>query len=97
MIVSGGENVFPLEVEDLLARLPQIREVAVFGVPDDEYGQRLAAYVVLSPGALINATEIRDYVHGHLARFCVPRDVIYLDALPRNATGKVMRRALPVV
>src|SRR6185369_10836177 len=79
MIISGGENVFPLEVEDLLGRLPQIREVAVIGVADQEYGQRLAAYVVLNPGALMDANQVREYVRGHLARFCVPRDVLFLE------------------
>src|SRR5262249_25773454 len=88
MIISGGKDVFPLEVEDLLSRLPQVREVAVVGVPDDDYGQRLAAYVVLHHGVWLDAGMVRDYVRQHLARFCVPRDVIFLNALPRNATGK---------
>jgi acyl-CoA synthetase (AMP-forming)/AMP-acid ligase II len=93
MIVSGGENVFPSEVEGLLAALPEVREVAVIGVPDDEYGQRLAAYVVLrSP---LGADAIRDHVRRHRARFCVPRDIVFLPSLPRNATGKVLKRELP--
>jgi acyl-CoA synthetase (AMP-forming)/AMP-acid ligase II len=95
MIVSGGENVFPAEVENLLADLPGIREVAVIGVPDETYGQRLAAYVVLRPGASVDADGVRDHVREFRARFCVPRDVIFLDALPRNATGKVLKRDLP--
>jgi acyl-CoA synthetase (AMP-forming)/AMP-acid ligase II len=95
MIISGGENVFPLEVEDLLGRLPQIRECTVIGVPDDEFGQRLAAYVVLQPGAWLDAGSVREYVRSHLARFCVPRDVVFMDILPRNATGKVVPRLLP--
>jgi acyl-CoA synthetase (AMP-forming)/AMP-acid ligase II len=95
MIVSGGENVFPLEVEDLLGRLPQVREVAVAGVPDQEFGQRLAAYIVLMPGAWLDAGAVRAYVREHLARFCVPRDVVFMHALPRNATGKVVPRELP--
>jgi len=95
MIVSGGENVFPAEVEDLLAALPQVREVAVTGVPDDEFGQRLAAYVVLRPGEVLDADAVREYVRHYLARFCVPRDVVFLAELPRNATGKVVVRDLP--
>ncbi len=95
MIVSGGENVFPSEVENLLADLPQVREVAVIGVPDPEYGRRLAAYVVLHPGAPLGADEVRDHVRRHRARFCVPRDVVFLESLPRNATGKVRVRDLP--
>jgi acyl-CoA synthetase (AMP-forming)/AMP-acid ligase II len=95
MIVSGGENVFPAEVEDLLAALPQVREVAVIGVPDDDWGQRLAAYVVLRPGQTLGADEIREHVRSHRARFSVPREVVFLGELPRNATGKVLNRELP--
>ncbi|MET8151235.1 AMP-binding protein [Actinoplanes sp. NPDC049668] len=95
MIVSGGENVFPSEVENLLADLPQVREVAVVGVDDAEYGSRLAAYLVLHPGGALTADEVRDHVRGHRARFCVPRDVVFLPRLPRNATGKVLTRDLP--
>ena len=94
MIVSGGENVFPSEVEDLLAGLPQVREVAVIGVPDDRYGQRLAAYLVLHPGERLDPEDVRGYVRHYLARYCVPRDVAFLTALPRNATGKVLTREL---
>nr|WP_296070335.1 AMP-binding protein [uncultured Actinoplanes sp.] len=95
MIVSGGENVFPCEVEDLLADLPQVREVAVVGVPDEQYGQRLAAYLVLHDGATPDADQIRAHVRRHRARFCVPRDVVFLPELPRNATGKIVKRELP--
>ncbi|MEV4280476.1 AMP-binding protein [Actinoplanes xinjiangensis] len=95
MIVSGGENIFPAEVEDLLAALPQVREVAVVGVPDDDWGQRLAAHLVLRPGERLDAEAVREHVRRHLARFCVPRDVLFLDELPRNATGKVLKRDLP--
>lgn len=95
MIISGGENVFPAEVEELLAGLPQVREVAVVGVADPEYGQRLAAYLALYPGERLDADTVREYVRRFRARFCVPRDVIFMDALPRNATGKVVPRRLP--
>jgi acyl-CoA synthetase (AMP-forming)/AMP-acid ligase II len=95
MIVSGGENVFPRTVEDLLGTLPQVREVAVVGVPDAEFGQRLAAYVVLRPRETLDPDAVREYVRHYLARFCVPRDVVFLPELPRNATGKVVTSALP--
>jgi acyl-CoA synthetase (AMP-forming)/AMP-acid ligase II len=95
MIVSGGENIYPAEVEDLLAELPQVREVAVIGVPDDDYGQRLAAYLVLRDGETLDPEAVREHVRHHRARFSVPRDVTFLDALPRNATGKVLTRDLP--
>jgi fatty-acyl-CoA synthase len=94
MIVSGGENVFPREVEDLIAGLDGVREAAVVGVPDDEFGQRLAAFVVPSGGAELTADGIRDAVRGSLARYKIPRDVTFLDELPRTATGKVLKRQL---
>jgi acyl-CoA synthetase (AMP-forming)/AMP-acid ligase II len=95
MIVSGGENVFPGEVENVLAGLPQVREVVVVGVPDAEFGQRLAAYLVLRPGERLGADAVRDHVRRRLARFSVPRDVHFVRTLPRNPTGKVVRRDLP--
>ncbi|HEX9970044.1 MAG TPA: AMP-binding protein, partial [Acidimicrobiales bacterium] len=94
MIVSGGENVFPSEVEDLLSRLDTVADVAVVGVPDEEFGQRLKAFVVKAPGAAITAEQVKAHVKQHLARYKVPRDVEFLDELPRNTTGKVLRREL---
>ncbi|ALG11109.1 AMP-binding protein [Kibdelosporangium phytohabitans] len=94
MIVSGGENVFPGPVEEVLTALPQVLEAAVVGVPDHEYGQRLAAYLVLRPGARLDADFVRRYVHERLARFAVPRDVVFVGDLPRNATGKILRQIL---
>ncbi|WP_320067292.1 AMP-binding protein [Micromonospora sp. RTGN7] len=94
MIVSGGENVFPSEVEELLARLPQVREAAVIGVPDPEFGQRLAAFLALHPGETLDPEAVREYVRHYLARFSVPRDVVFVKYLPRNATGKVLTREL---
>ena len=94
MIVSGGENVFPREVEDLLADHEEIEEVAVVGVEDKEFGQRLKAFVVPRNGAHLTAQAIQDYVKENLARFKVPRDVVFVDELPRNATGKVLKREL---
>jgi acyl-coenzyme A synthetase/AMP-(fatty) acid ligase/uncharacterized protein YndB with AHSA1/START domain len=94
MIISGGENVFPRPVEELLLTMPQVIDAAVVGVPDREFGQRFAAYVAVRPGAILHAGTVRDYVHAHLPRFAVPRDVIFVDQLPRNASGKVVRRLL---
>jgi len=94
MIVSGGENVFPAEVEDLIVGLPQVTEAAVVGVPDAEFGQRLHAYVVLKPGASLTDDELKAHIRAHLARFKVPREVSFVAALPRNTTGKVLKRAL---
>ncbi len=95
MIVSGGENVFPSAVEEVLDAMPQIREVAVIGVPDEKFGQRTAAYIALHDGQSLDADTVRAHVRDRLARFAVPRDVHFLDELPRNATGKIVRRDLP--
>jgi acyl-CoA synthetase (AMP-forming)/AMP-acid ligase II len=94
MIVSGGENVFPSEVEDLLAGFPGVREVAVHGVPDEEFGQRLRAVVVSDPGVSLTTEQLQDHVRANLARYKVPREVVFVDELPRNATGKVLKREL---
>ncbi|MCP5057649.1 MAG: AMP-binding protein [bacterium] len=94
MIISGGENVFPREVEDLLADHEDVVEAAVLGVPDDEFGQRLKGFVVLREGAKADEAALKGYVKTHLARYKVPRDIVFLDALPRNPTGKVLKRAL---
>jgi acyl-CoA synthetase (AMP-forming)/AMP-acid ligase II len=94
MIVSGGENVFPQEVEDLLARHEAVAEVAALGVEDKQFGQRLRAFVVLDDGKQASEDELKEYVKRSLARYKVPREVIFLDELPRNATGKVLKREL---
>jgi fatty-acyl-CoA synthase len=94
MIVSGGENVFPGEVENLLLEHEAVAEVAVTGVPDDEFGQRLKAYVVTRADATLDTDAVRDHVRANLARYKVPRDVVFLDELPRNATGKVLKDRL---
>ncbi|MFA5708187.1 acyl-CoA synthetase [Mycolicibacterium sp.] len=94
MIVSGGENVFPQEVENLLEEHDDVAEVAVVGVDDVEFGKRLRAFVVPEPGAAPDAAQIKQYVKDNLARHKVPRDVVFIDELPRNATGKLLRRVL---
>jgi fatty-acyl-CoA synthase len=95
MIVSGGENVFPREVEDLLADHAAIEEAAVVGVPDQEFGQRLKAFVVRRNGEQLSEEAVKGYVKANLARYKVPREVVFLVQLPRNATGKVLKRELP--
>ncbi|MDJ0392675.1 AMP-binding protein [Rhodococcus sp. G-MC3] len=96
MIVSGGENVYPQEVERVIAEMPGVREVAVTGVSDPEFGQRLAAFVVREDAGsdYPTAESVTAEVKGKLARFSVPRDVCFIDALPRNSTGKVVPRLL---
>ncbi|KQV69439.1 acyl-CoA synthetase [Nocardioides sp. Root122] len=92
MIVSGGENVFPQEVEDCLVAHERVQEVAAIGVADDDYGQRLRAFVVRDGD--VSADELREHVKAHLARYKVPREIVFLDELPRNATGKILKREL---
>jgi len=95
MIVSGGENVYPIEVERAIGELPDVREVVVIGVDDEAFGQRLAAYVVTGPDSTLDADAVRAHVKSQLAGYKVPRDVVFLDELPRNASGKVVVRDLP--
>jgi fatty-acyl-CoA synthase len=95
MIVSGGENVFPREIEELLSAHEQIADAAVIGVPDPDFGARLRAYIVRADGASIDAEAVKDYVKANLARYKVPREITFLDELPRNPAGKVVKRLLP--
>jgi fatty-acyl-CoA synthase len=92
MIVSGGENVYPGEVEDCLLTHPSVTDAAVVGVPDDDFGQRLVAYVVLDGAA--TSEELIEHVRGNLARYKAPREIVVVDELPRTATGKVLKRDL---
>lgn len=94
MIVSGGENVFPAEVEDAIARMAGVVEVAVIGVEDERFGQALVAYVVAQEPGVPGEDEVRSHVKERLASFKAPREVIFIDRLPRNATGKVLKREL---
>ena len=94
MIVSGGENVFPREVEDLLSDHEAIDEAAAIGVEDEEFGQRLRAFVVKEEGKDVSEEDLKGYVKQNLARYKVPREIVFVDELPRNATGKVMKREL---
>jgi acyl-CoA synthetase (AMP-forming)/AMP-acid ligase II/NAD(P)-dependent dehydrogenase (short-subunit alcohol dehydrogenase family) len=94
MIVSGGENVFPQEVEELLISHHAVADAAVFGVPDKDFGQRLAAFVVPKAGASVSGEELGPYVRERLARYKVPREFTLVEELPRTATGKLQRRRL---
>jgi fatty-acyl-CoA synthase len=94
MIVSGGENVFPAEIEELLAGHEAIEEAAAIGVDDEKFGQRLKAFVVLRNGKDLSEDAVKDYVKDNTARYKVPREVVFLDELPRNSTGKVLKREL---
>jgi fatty-acyl-CoA synthase len=94
MIVSGGENVFPREVEDLLADHEAVEEVAVIGVEDEEFGQRLKAFVVTREGIEITERDLTVHVKANLAAYKTPREIEFLEELPRNATGKILKKDL---
>ena len=94
MIISGGENIYPAELERVLAQHPKVLEVSVVGVPDETWGESPRACVVLKPGEASAADEIIAFCEGRLARYKRPRSVDFVQALPRNAMGKVLRREL---
>jgi len=94
MIVSGGENVFPGEVEDLLSGHKGVADVAVFGIDDEKFGQRLKAAVVKRKGQTVTEKQLKDYVKANLAAYKVPREIQFVDELPRTATGKILKREL---
>jgi acyl-CoA synthetase (AMP-forming)/AMP-acid ligase II len=94
LIISGGENVFPREVEELLHMHAAISDAAVIGVEDPDFGQRLRAFVVLRDGQSLSAHDLQAFVKENLARYKVPRDVLFLGDLPRNPTGKILKREL---
>ena len=94
MIISGGENLFPDEIEELLHGHEAIVEAAAIGVDDEQFGQRLRVFVVVRDGETLTEDDVREYVRARLARYKVPRDVIFVSELPRNPTGKVLKREL---
>jgi len=94
MYISGGENVYPAEIEDVLYRLPEVAEAASIGVPDARWGEAGKAILVLKPGQTLEADAVIAHCLENLAKFKVPTTVEFIDALPRNATGKVLKRVL---
>jgi fatty-acyl-CoA synthase len=94
MILSGGENVFPQEVEELLVSHDAVADAAVYGISDEDFGQRLEAMVVLKQQDAVSEDDLRGYVREHLARYKVPREIRFVDELPRTSTGKLQRRKL---
>ncbi|EFG76994.1 AMP-binding enzyme [Mycobacterium parascrofulaceum ATCC BAA-614] len=94
MIISGGENVYPRAVENALAQHPAVADNAVIGVPDEKFGHRLAAFVVLQPGSDTDEAALREYLQGRVSRFEQPRDITVVASIPRNPAGKVVRKEL---
>ena len=94
MVISGGVNIYPAEIEGSLIAMPGVRDCAVFGIPDEEYGERLCAYVELEPGAGLSADDVRKFLRNHIANFKIPQVIEFADSLPREATGKIFKRKL---
>jgi len=94
MIISGGENVYPAEVENVLSDHPAVADVAVIGVPDDRWGETVKAIVVRRPGAAADAADIVAFARGRLAHFKCPTSVDFAESLPRNPSGKILKREL---
>jgi len=94
MIITNGENVYPREIEELLYAYPGVTEAAVIGVPDELRGQAVRAYLVPAEGQTLDRKDIREYLQANLAGYKIPRDFIFLDALPKSQTGKILKRVL---
>lgn len=94
MIIRGGENVYPVEVEEVLYQIPEILEAAVVGVPHPIYGEVPKAYVVLKSNQNVTEEDVKTYCSHHIAKYKVPEEIDFLDELPRNASGKVLKNVL---
>ncbi len=94
VIISGGENIYPAEIESALAGHPALADVAIIGVPDDKWGEQVKAAVVLKPDAQLSYDELQTYARERLAGFKIPRSMDVIDELPRNPSGKILKRVL---
>jgi fatty-acyl-CoA synthase/long-chain acyl-CoA synthetase len=94
MIISGGENISPSEIENVIAKHPAVRELAVIGQPDDKWGEAVTAVVVLREGMEASAEDIKKFCEGNIARFKIPKFVDFVTELPKNPTGKILRRSV---
>jgi fatty-acyl-CoA synthase len=94
MYISGGENVYPAEVEDVIYKMPQVKEVGVIGMPDPKWGEAGVAVVVTKPGMSLTGQEVLAFCQGKLAKYKIPKKVVFGEALPRTATGKVLKKEL---
>jgi fatty-acyl-CoA synthase/long-chain acyl-CoA synthetase len=94
MIISGGMNIYPAEIEAALEHHPAIVDAAVFGIPNEEWGEAVHAVVVTQPGVKLSESEVIDYAREHLAGYKIPRSVAFLDEIPRTGSGKILKRVL---
>jgi long-chain acyl-CoA synthetase len=94
MVISGGVNIYPAEIENALIGMEGVRDCAVFGIPDEEFGERLCACIEPETEASLTPVEVQDYLRARLANFKVPKDIRFLDTLPREASGKIFKRKL---
>jgi long-chain acyl-CoA synthetase len=94
MVISGGVNIYPAEIEQVLVQCPGVRDCAVFGIPDDDLGETLVAVVEAAPGATISADDIRAFLGPRLAKYKIPRNISFQDTLPREESGKIFKRRL---
>jgi long-chain acyl-CoA synthetase len=94
MVISGGVNIYPAEIEAALVQHPAVKDCAVFGIPDEEFGERLCAHVELQAGKAARAEELRDFLGKHLAKYKIPKTIVFADTLPREDSGKIFKRKL---
>jgi len=94
MVISGGVNIYPAEIESVLYQLPAVRDCAVFGIPDEEYGESLAAHIEVGEGFALTEDDVRNFVRDKLAGFKVPKVVVFDDDLPREDSGKLFKRRI---
>jgi long-chain acyl-CoA synthetase len=94
MVISAGVNIYPAEIEGVLIDMPGVKDCAVFGIPDEEFGEALCAYIEPEPGAMPSDADVRTYLQGRLAKYKMPRVVELIDELPREDSGKIFKRKL---
>jgi len=94
MIIRGGENVYPKEIEDFLYTMPGIRDVQVVGIASKKYGEEVGAFIVLNPGAAVTEEDVRDFCRGQISRFKIPKYVFFVDTFPMTASGKIQKYVL---
>jgi fatty-acyl-CoA synthase len=94
MIIRGGENVYPKEIEDFLYTMPGIRDVQVVGIASKKYGEEVGAFIILHEGASLGEEDVRDYCRGQISRFKIPKYIFFVDSFPLTASGKIQKYLL---